>query len=50
MSSRAEYFRTKAAECEEKAEAARDTEAKRMFREAAQHWREMAAQAERLKW
>jgi hypothetical protein len=31
MPTRAEYFRTKAAECEEKAKAAKDPEAKRMF-------------------
>ncbi len=34
-----EYFRAKAAECEEKAEAAKHTEAKRMFKEATRQWR-----------
>jgi len=48
VSTRAEHFRAKATECEEKAAAAKDSEAKRMFLEAATHWREMAAQAEWL--
>ena len=48
--SKADYYRAKAAECEEKAEAARDLRAKQMLKEAAQYWREMAAQAERLGW
>lgn len=47
---RAEYFRARAAECEEKAKVAKDVEAKRVFREAAMHWREMADQSERLGW
>jgi len=47
VSSRADRFREQATECEKKAEAARDLEAKRMLLEAARHWREMAAQAER---
>jgi len=50
MPTRAEYFRARAAECEEKAKAAKDPEAKRMLLEAAKHWREMADQSERLRW
>jgi hypothetical protein len=50
VSSRADYFREKAAECEQKARATRDLEAERMFLEATRMWREMAAQAERQGW
>ncbi len=46
--SKAEEFRTRAAECEEKANQAKDTEAKQLLREAAETWRSMATQAERL--
>jgi DNA-binding NtrC family response regulator len=45
--SKAEAFRANAAECDKKADQAKDIEAKRMFREAAENWRSMAAQAER---
>ena len=41
-------FRAKAAECEEKADQAKDAEAKRLLREAAENWRSLATQAERL--
>ncbi len=50
MSSKADYYRARAAECEEKVEAAMDIHAKEMFKEVARHWREMAAQAERHGW
>jgi hypothetical protein len=40
-------FRAKAEECERKAEEATDVEAKRLLLEAAEHWRILAAQAER---
>jgi len=41
--SKAEEFRDKAAECDKKAEQARDVEAKRLFRQAADDWRTLAA-------
>jgi hypothetical protein len=46
--SKAEEFRARAAECEEKANQAKDAEAKRLLREAAETWRSMATQVERL--
>ena len=45
-----EHLRREAAECERKAEQARDVEAKRLFQEAAKHWRELAEIAERHGW
>ena len=45
--SKAEEFHAKAAECERKAEQAKDAEAKRLLREAADNWRRMASDAER---
>ena len=48
--SKAEEFRTNAAQCDKLAEQAKDPEAKRMLREAADNWRKMAEQAERLGW
>ena len=50
MPTRAEYFRVRAAECDERAAAAKDIEAKRMLLEAAKNWREIADQNERLGW
>jgi hypothetical protein len=47
---RAEAFRAKAAECDKLADQAKDVEAKRMFGEAANHWRTMAEQAQRHGW
>ena len=47
---RAEAFRAKAAECDNLADQAKDPEAKRMFGEAANHWRTMAEQAQRHGW
>jgi hypothetical protein len=48
---RAEAFRAKAAECDKKADEARDAEAKRLFREAADNWLSMAIQEEQFgKW
>jgi phage shock protein A len=46
--SKAEEFRARAAECEEKANQAKDAGAKRLLREAAETWRGMATQVERL--
>jgi hypothetical protein len=50
LPTRAELFWAKAEECEMKAEAAQGVDAKRMYHQAAQHWRAMAEQAERLGW
>jgi hypothetical protein len=47
---RADDFRAKARECDRLAEEAKDSEAKRILREAAKYWRLMADQAERLGW
>jgi hypothetical protein len=48
---RAEAFRAKAAECNKKANEAKDEEARRLFREAADNWLSMAIQEERFgKW
>jgi hypothetical protein len=41
------HYRTKAAECEQKAKKARDPEVKRDFFELARQWREVAEQIER---
>jgi hypothetical protein len=46
--SKAEDFRAKAVECDKLADAAWDPEAKRMLREAANNWRLLADQAERM--
>jgi hypothetical protein len=46
----ADEFRARAVECDEKADQAKDVEAKRMFHEAAENWRSMAVQAERHEW
>jgi hypothetical protein len=46
----AEDFRAKAVECDNLAEKAWDPEAKRMLREAANNWRLLADQAERIGW
>jgi len=43
-------FRAKAVDCDKLADKAGDAEAKRMLREAAENWRTMADQAERLGW
>jgi hypothetical protein len=48
--SKVPYFRTKAAECDKLADKASDPEAKRNLREAAENWRIMAYQADRLGW
>jgi hypothetical protein len=48
--SKAPHLRTKATECDKLADKASDAEAKRMLREAADNWRAMADQAERLGW
>jgi hypothetical protein len=50
MPSKAEYYRDKAAECEKKADDVKHPDMKRLFQEAAQHWREMAEQPDRHGW
>jgi hypothetical protein len=45
--SKVDEFRAKAAECEKRAEEAKDSDARRFLAEAAESWREMAAQAEK---
>jgi hypothetical protein len=47
---RADDFRAKATECERLADETKDSEVKRILREAAKNWRFMADQAERLGW
>jgi hypothetical protein len=47
--SRADYYRTKANECEQKAKKARDPVVKRDFFELARQWREVAEQVERAR-
>jgi hypothetical protein len=47
---RADYYRAKAAECEQKAEEARDLEVKCAFSELARQWKSLAEQAERSDW
>jgi hypothetical protein len=44
---RVDWYRAKAAECEQKAEEARDLEVKCSFAEMAHQWKYLAAQAER---
>jgi hypothetical protein len=48
MPSRAEQYRTKAAECELRATEARDFDVKQQFRELARQWRTLAERTERL--
>jgi hypothetical protein len=48
--SQAEALRAKAAECEKKADQAKDLEAKRVLRKEADNWRTMALQADRFGW
>jgi hypothetical protein len=48
--SKADEFRASAAECDNLADKAKDPEAKRMLREAADNWRKMSEQAQRLGW
>jgi hypothetical protein len=45
---KADEYLARARECEEKAEACHDPDARRAFKEVAQHWRQMASQADRL--
>jgi hypothetical protein len=45
--SKADDLRANAAECERKADVAKDLEAQRFFREAAIEWRNLALRAER---
>lgn len=47
---KAQELHAKAAECDLKADRAKDPEASRLLREAAASWRSMAIQAERLGW
>jgi hypothetical protein len=48
--SKADAFRARAAECDKAADEAKNPEAKRFLRQAADNWRIMAEQAERLGW
>src|SRR5713226_7451860 len=50
MSSKADYYRARAAECEEKAEAAMNIHAKEMFKEVARHWRMDGRHVPRSRW
>jgi hypothetical protein len=47
LSSRADHYQAKAAECEQKAKEAREPEVKRDFAELARQWCSLANQAER---
>jgi hypothetical protein len=49
MNNTEDYYRTKANECDTLADEAKDPEARRMLREAADNWRTMAERAERMK-
>ena len=46
---RAEEWRAKAEECDEKASQVRDMEMRHMFENLADHWRRVANQAERYR-
>lgn len=46
--SKPEALRAKAAECDKKADQAKDPESKRLLQQAADDWRSMAVQAERF--
>ena len=48
--SKAEQYKTPAEEAERRAEAVKDSEAQRMYRQLAASWREMPEQAERNGW
>ncbi len=50
MDSKADEYREKAEEAETRSEKTNDCEAKITWREVAEHWRYMAAQAERNGW
>jgi hypothetical protein len=50
MGAKADEYRRKADECERLANQAKDAEAKRNLRQAADSWREMASVAERHGW
>jgi hypothetical protein len=50
MANKSEDFRNQAGECDKLADKATDPEATRMLREAANNWRKMPEQAERLGW
>jgi hypothetical protein len=45
-----EQYRRKAQDCDRMSDEAKEPEAKRMLKEAAEQWRQMAAQAERHGW
>jgi hypothetical protein len=47
---KAEEYREKAKEADEAAESCRDYEAKQVYRDVAQNWRNMAEQAQRNGW
>ena len=48
MGQKADEYRQRAKEADEKAKVATDLEAKQAYRDIAQHWRTMAEQTERL--
>jgi hypothetical protein len=50
VSATTDAYRRKAEECEDLAKQAMDPEAKRQFKEAADHWREMADVADKHGW
>jgi len=50
MSVKSDDFRRRAKNADESADKALDSEARAAFREIAEHWRTMAAQADRLGW
>ena len=50
VATRAEQYRAKAVECEERSQEVTVREAKEAFAEAARQWRMMAEQAERQGW
>ena len=47
---RSEEYRSRAAECKERAREARDSGIKRQFEEVAEHWLQFATQTQRLGW
>jgi len=50
MTSKAEEYRAKAAQCEKMAERHKDTQFREQYLELARQWRAMAEQAERQSW
>ena len=50
METRPDQFRKNAAECEQRAEAAKDPHVKKIYRELAAQWRDLARQIEMLRY